>query len=90
MGRGKLYEGHSADAFFELLVFFMDFVARSFSHVCEEKCPEKFSRKIPGKILQNAYSENPRRISAEGPGKEMRFANLLFQRLEKSEKSARP
>ena len=32
------------------------------------KCPEKSSGKIPGKILQNLYNKNPRHISAEGPG----------------------
>ena len=39
-----------------------------------EKCPEKSSRKIPGKILQNLYDKNPRHISAEGPGQDFAFA----------------
>ena len=42
-----------------------------FSSFCGEKCPEKSSRKIPGKILQNLYNENPRHISAEGLGQVM-------------------
>ena len=29
-------------------------------HFCGKKCPEKSSRKIPGKILQKLYSKNPR------------------------------
>ena len=49
--------------------FFRGFCRRIFSpHFCGKKCPEKSSRKIPGKILQNLYNKNPRRISAEGPG----------------------
>ena len=28
-------------------------------HFCGKKCPEKTSRKIPRKILQNLYSKNP-------------------------------
>ena len=48
--------------------FFADLVAGFFSHFCGKKCPEKSSRKIPGKILQNLYNKNPRHISAEGPG----------------------
>ena len=35
-----------------------------------KKCPEKSSRKIPGKFLPNLYNKNPRHISAEGPGQE--------------------
>ena len=33
-----------------------------------EKCTEKSSRKILGKILQNLYNKDPRQVSAEGPG----------------------
>ena len=41
--------------------FFADFFCRRiFSpHFCGKKCPEKSSRKIPGKILQNLYNKNP-------------------------------
>ena len=38
-----------------------------------EKCPEKSSRKIPGKILQHLYSKDPRHISREGPAKRYRL-----------------
>ena len=31
----------------------------SFSHFCGKKCPEKSSRRIPGKILQNSCNKNP-------------------------------
>ena len=49
--------------------FFFGFSRRSFSpHFCGKKWPEKSSRKIPGKILQNLYNKNPRHISAERPG----------------------
>ena len=49
--------------------FFRGFSRRIFSpHFCGKKCPEKSSRKIPGKILQSLYNKNPRHISAEGPG----------------------
>ena len=37
-------------------------------HFRGKKCPEKSSRKIPGKILQYLYYKNPRHISAEGAG----------------------
>ena len=46
-------------------IFSPDFFSH---HFCGEKCPEKSSRKIPGKSLQNLYNKNPRHISAEGPG----------------------
>ena len=40
--------------------FFRGFSRRIFSpHFCGKKCPEKFSRKIPGKILHNLYNKNP-------------------------------
>ena len=49
--------------------FCRGFCRRIFSpHSCGIKCPEKSSRKIPGKILQILYNKNPRHISAEGPG----------------------
>ena len=36
------------------------FSRRIFSpHFCGKKCPEKSSRKIPAKILQNLYNKNP-------------------------------
>ena len=38
-----------------------------------KKCPEKSSKKIPGKTLQNPYNKNPGHISAEGPGQQMRL-----------------
>ena len=42
-----------------------------FASFCEKKCPEKSSRKIPGKILQILCNKNPRHISAEGPGQHL-------------------
>ena len=49
--------------------FVRGFCRRIFSpHFCGKKCPEKSSRKIPCKILQNLYNRNPRHISAEGSG----------------------
>ena len=51
--------------------FFADFVAGFFLIFVGKKCPEKSSRKIPGKMLQNLYNKNPRHISAEGPGQKM-------------------
>ena len=57
---------------FELPDFFVDFVAGFFLLIfVGKKCPEKSSRKIPGKILQNLYNKNPRQLSAEGPGQDM-------------------
>ena len=47
---------------FEPPDFFADFLAGFFfffSSFLWEKCPEKSSRKIPGKILQNLYNKNP-------------------------------
>ena len=40
-----------------------------FSSFLWEKVPRQFCRKIPGKLLQNLHNKNPRRISAEGPGR---------------------
>ena len=49
--------------------FFADFVAGFFLLIfVGKKCPEKSSRKIPGKILQNLYNKNPRQLSVEGLG----------------------
>ena len=47
-------------------------------HFCGKKCPEKSSRKIPGKILQHLYDKNPRHISAEGPGQHLPFSKLWW------------
>ena len=66
---GFWQNGFFADFYFWAAGFFRGFCRRIFSpHFCGKKCPEKSSRKIPGKILQNLYSKNPRHISAEGPG----------------------
>ena len=41
-------------------VFFADFLAGFFLLIfLVKRCPEKSSRKIPGKILQNLYNKNP-------------------------------
>ena len=55
---------------------FCGFCRRIFSHHFRgKKCPEKSSRKIPGKILHNLYIKYPRHISAEGPGQKL-FSGL--------------
>ena len=65
---GFWQNGFFADFYFWAAGFFRGFCRRIFSRFCGKKCPEKSSRKIPGKILQNLYNKNPRHISAEGPG----------------------
>ena len=42
-----------------------------------KKCPEKSSRKTPGKILQNLCNKNPRQFSAEGPGQYLGALNAV-------------
>ena len=55
--------GFFADFYFWAAGFFRGFCRRIFSpHFCGKKCPEKSSRKIPGKILQNLYNKNPRHL----------------------------
>ena len=66
--------GFFVDFYFWAAGFFRGFCHRIFSpHFCGKKCPEKSSRKIPGKILQNLYNKNPRHISAEGPFQKVGF-----------------
>ena len=65
---GFWQNGFFADFYFWAAGFFRGYSRRICSpHFCGKKCPEKSSRKIPGKILQNLYNKNPRHISAEGP-----------------------
>ena len=67
-----------ADFYFWAAGFLRGFCRRIFSpHFCGKKCPEKSSRKIPGKILQNLHNKNPRHISAEGPGQDLNFAGWI-------------
>ena len=57
---GFWQNGFFADFFFLAAGFFRGFSRRIFSpHFCGKKCPEKSSRKIPEKILQNLYNKNP-------------------------------
>ena len=57
---GFRQNGFFADFYFWAAGFFRGFSRRIFSpHFCGKKCPEKSSRKIPGKILQNLYNKNP-------------------------------
>ena len=57
---GFRQNGFLADFYFWAAGFFRGFSRRIFSpHFCGKKCPEKSSRKIPGKILQNLYNKNP-------------------------------
>ena len=75
---GSWQNGFFADFYFWAAGFFRGFSRRIFSpHFCGKKCPEKSSRKIPGKILQNLYNRNPRHISAEGAGQYLSDTPLL-------------
>ena len=57
---GFRQNGFFADFYFWAAGFFRGFPRRIFSpHFCGKKCPEKSSRKIPGKILQILYNKNP-------------------------------
>ena len=57
---GFWQNGFFADFYFWAAGFFRGFPRRIFSpHFCGKKCPEKSSRKIPAKILQNLYNKNP-------------------------------
>ena len=57
---GFRQNGFFADFYFWATGFFRGFSRRILSpHFCGKKCPEKSSRKIPGKILQKVYNKNP-------------------------------
>ena len=57
---GFRQNGFFADFYFWAAGFFRGFCRWIFSpHFCGKKCPEKSSRKIPGKILQNLNNKNP-------------------------------
>ena len=57
---GFWQNGFFADFYFWAAGFFCGFSRRIFSpHFCGKKCPEKSSRKIPAKILQDLYNKNP-------------------------------
>ena len=56
---GFWQNGFFADFYFWAAGFFRGFSRRIFSHFCGKKCPEKSSRKISGKILQNLCNKNP-------------------------------
>ena len=61
--------GFFADFYFWATGFFRGFCRRIFSpHFCGKKWPEKSSRKIPGKILQNLYNKNPPTHFCRGAG----------------------
>ena len=69
---GSWQNGFFEDFYFWDAGFFRTFVAGFCLLIfVGKKCPEKSSRKIPGKILQKFYNRNPRHISAEGPGQEI-------------------
>ena len=48
--------------------FLRGFCRQIFSSFLREKCPEKSSRKIPGKSLQNLYNKIPRQVRNSGVG----------------------
>ena len=56
---GFRQNGFFADFDFRAAGFFRGFSRRIFPHFCGKKCPEKSSRKIPWKILQNLYYKHP-------------------------------
>ena len=55
-----------------------------------ESCPEKSSRKFPGKILQNLHPKNPRHICAEGPGQQIATAQVPSTLVETTSEMAKP
>ena len=66
---GLWQNGFFADFYFWAAGFFRGFSRRIFSpHFCGKKCPEKSSRKIPGKILQNLCNKNPPTHFCRGAG----------------------
>ena len=76
---GFWQNGFFADFYFWAAGFFRGFSRRIFSpHFCGKKRPEKSSRKIPGKILQNLYNKNPRHISAKGPAQHLICVRLSW------------
>ena len=56
---------------FEPPHFFADFLAGFFSHFCGKKCPEKSSRKIPGKSSKIYTTKILQHISADCPGQKI-------------------
>ena len=69
-----------ADFYFWAAGFFRGFCRQIFSpHFCGKKWPEKLSRKIPAKILQNLYNKNPPTHFCRGAGPKFRlsFGRLL-------------
>ena len=78
---GPWQNGFFADFYFWVAGFFCGFSRRIFPLIfVGKKCPEKSSRKIPGKILQNLHNKNPRHISADGPGQVLRDAAIVSLR----------
>ena len=78
---GFWQNGFFADFYFWAAGFFRGFSPRIFFFsFLWEKCPEKSSRKIPGKILQNLCNKSPRHISAEGPAQFFDFCNTCNEK----------
>ena len=50
-------------------------------HFCGKKCPEKSSRKIPEKILQNLYDKNPPTHFCRLAGANGRCTAVLFRQV---------
>ena len=66
---GFWQNGFFADVYFWAAGFFGGFCRRIFSpHFCEKKCPEKSSRKIPGKILQKFIQQKSPTHFCRGAG----------------------
>ena len=78
---GFRQNGFFADFYFWAAGFFRGFSRRIFSpHFCGKKCPEKSSRKIPGKILQNLYDKNPPTHFCRLAGARNQVSGLVFGR----------
>ena len=74
---GFWQNGFFADFYFWAAGFFRGFSRRIFSHFCGKKCPEKSSRKIPGKILQNLHNKTPTHF-CRGARPIMKFSRELI------------
>ena len=74
---GFWQNGFFADLYFSGAGVFRGFSRRIFSpHFCGNKCPERSSRKIPGKILQKLYNKIPDTFLQRGQANKCAENNL--------------